>query len=322
LNVTVVPHATPLGFLTTFPCGQAQPVTSTLNSVDDRVKAAAAIVPAGTNGSVCVYVSNDTDLILDINGYFVPATNATALAFYPVTACRLVDTRGASGPLSGPSLVANTTRTFPLRSGSCNLPTTAQAYSLNFTAVPKGVLGFVAAWPAGQGQPPVSTLNAPTGVATANAAIVSAGTNGDVAVFASNNTDLVIDLNGYFAAPGAGGLSLFTLPPCRVLDTRNPAGTPPFTGTLNINVGVSPCGAPSSALGYVLNATVVPPGPFGFLTLWPADGSPQPPISTLNAADGVVMSNMAIVGTNNGSVKAFASDPTQLVLDILGYFAR
>ncbi len=322
LNVTVVPHAQPVGFLTLFPCGQAQPATSTLNSVDGRVKAAAAIVGAGTAGGVCAFATGDTDLILDINGYFVPASNTTALAYYPVTPCRLVDTRGAAGPLSGPSLVANAARTFPLVSGACQLPATAQAYSLNFTAIPPGALGFVTAWPAGQAQPPVSTLNAPTGVTTANAAIVPAGTNGAISVFASNNTDLVIDVNGYFAAPGVGGLSLFTLPPCRVLDTRNPAGSPPFSGTLTINVGVSSCGAPSSAQAYVLNATVVPSGPLGFLTLWPADGSPQPATSTLNAPDGVVTSNMAIVPTNNGSIKAFASSTTHLVVDIFGYFAE
>jgi hypothetical protein len=34
------------------------------------VLANAAIVPAGTNGEIAVYVSNTTDLIIDINGYF------------------------------------------------------------------------------------------------------------------------------------------------------------------------------------------------------------------------------------------------------------
>ena len=48
----------------------------------------------------------------------------------------------------------------------------------------------------------VSTLNAPTGTVTANAALVPAGTGGDIEVFPSNDTDLVIDVNGYFAAPG------------------------------------------------------------------------------------------------------------------------
>jgi hypothetical protein len=319
VNVTVVPHGS-LGFLTSFPCGQPLPLASTLNSGDGRVKAAAAIVPAGTNGDLCFFATGDTDLVLDINGYFVPNINPTALAFYPVTPCRLVDTRLGIGPLGGPSLVGNAARTFPVLSGSCNLPATAQAYAMNFTAVPKGFLGFLTTWPAGQTQPLVSTLNAVTGTVTANSAIMPAGTGGDVSVFVTNDADLVIDVNGYFAPPGTGGLSLYALTPCRVLDTRNSPGRAASAGTIDVSVMLSGCGAPATAQSYVLNATVVPPGPFGFLTLWP-QGTTQPLVSTLNAIDGSVTSNLAIVPTTNGLISSFASNPVHLVLDISGYFA-
>jgi hypothetical protein len=332
LNATVVPSGI-LGFLTMRPCGQPQPVTSNLNSIDGRVKAVAAIVPAGANGGVCVFASNDTHLILDISGYFVPATNPSGLAFYPMAPCRLADTRGNgfTGSFGPPSLVGGGTRTFPILSSACNIPTTAKAYSLNYTSVPNGALGFLTTWPAGQTQPLVSTLNSYTGTVTANAAIVTAGSNGDVSVYVTNDSDLVIDINGYFAPPGAGGLSLVPLTPCRVLDTRNPpgsaleldpqgpAGSPPISGTLAVNVTAGGCGVPASAQAYVLNATVVPPGILGYLTLWP-DGASQPLVSTLNAIDGAVTSNMAIVPTTNGSVDAFVSNPTHLVVDIFGYF--
>jgi hypothetical protein len=158
------------------------------------------------------------------------------------------------------------------------------------------------------------------GTTTANAAIVAAGANGAISVLASNNNDAVIDVNGYFAPADQGGLSLFTLPPCRVLDTRNGGGGP-LNGSLSVNVAGSNCGAPSTAKAYVLSATVIPQGPLGFLTLW-ASNAPQPPVSTLNAVDGVVTSNMAIVPAANGSVNAFAANPTHLVLDILGYFSN
>ena len=69
-----------------------------------------------------------------------------------------------------------------------------------------------------------------------------------------------------------------------------------------------------------LNATVVPPGPMLYLTLWP-HGEMQPTVSTLNAEDGFITSNMAIVPTNDGSIDAFAYALTQLILDISGYFA-
>ena len=48
LNVTVVPDG-PLGYLTIWPTGEGQPMVSTLNSLDGRIKANAAIVPAGTH---------------------------------------------------------------------------------------------------------------------------------------------------------------------------------------------------------------------------------------------------------------------------------
>ena len=68
------------------------------------------------------------------------------------------------------------------------------------------------------------------------------------------------------------------------------------------------------------NATVVPPGYMGYLTLWP-DSEGQPVVSTLNAADGFVTSNMAIVPTTNGAINAFATNPTHLIVDVSGYFA-
>jgi hypothetical protein len=320
LNVTVVPGGT-LGYISMWPTGQAQPLVSTLNSLDGRVKANAAIVPAGTGGAVSVYASDATNVILDINGYFVPTTVAPAvssgLAFYPLTPCRIADTRNATGSLGGPSLVGGQSRSFPVRS-ACGIPSTAQAYSLNFTAIPQGTLGYLSVWPAGQTQPLVSTLNASTGTVTANAAIVPAGTGGAINLYTTDNADMVVDVNGYFAPLGPGGLSLFALTPCRVLDSRQNVGA--FSGTINVNVTGSGCGAPGTAQAYVFNATVVPPGSLGYLSLWPA-GAAQPLVSTLNAIDGSLTSNMALVPTTNGSVSAYTSNLSQLILDISGYFA-
>ena len=41
----------------------------------------------------------------------------------------------------------------------------------------------------------------------------------------------------------------------------------------------------------------------------------------LSFSYGAITSNLAIVPTNNGSISAFAFNPTHLVLDISGYFA-
>jgi uncharacterized repeat protein (TIGR03803 family) len=319
LNVTVVPHGS-LAYLTMWPTGQNQPVISTLNSYDGRTKANAAIVPAGAGGAVSVYVTDTADVVLDIDGYFAPVSGST-LAFYPLPPCRVADTRSAKGDLGGPFLTGGAPRDFPVReASSCNIPNTAQAYSLNFTAVPHVPLGFLTVWPTGQSQPGVSTLNSYTGQLVANAAIVPAGTDGKVSTFASNDTDLVIDINGYFAPAGQNGLSLYAAVPCRAQDTRSVGDGQPFSGELTVDVLNSGC-TPGTAQAYVFNATVVPPGPLGFLTLWP-DGSDQPGVSTLNAADGAVTSNMAIVPAGRqGKVDAYATNLTQLILDISSYFA-
>ena len=302
LNVTVVPTGN-LGYLTIWPSGQSQPLVSTLNS-DGRAKANAAIVPAGTNGGVSVHVSDDTHVILDINGYFASAGSTPSLAFYPLTPCRIADTRNSTGALGGPFLSGGQARTFSPLASSCGLPATAKAYSLNLTAIPRQPIGFLATWPSGKTQPLVSTLNASTGAVTANAAIVPAGTSGSINVYSSSDTDLVIDVNGYFGAPGAGGLSYYIATPCRAYDSRFPAPGKPLDGTLAISLPSSPCATPSTAQAVVLNATVVPSGPLGYLLVWP-DGAARPLASTLNAFDGSVTSNMALVPATNGSVDCF-----------------
>jgi YVTN family beta-propeller protein len=335
LNVTLVPSNRPVGYLTIWPDSLIQPGVSTMNS-DGRIKANAAIVSAGLNGAVDVYVANTANIILDIDGYFGPSGSST-LQYYPLTPCRIADTRSSKEPpgLGAPSLAAQQPRSFPLLNATTcfqqvHSGVNVAAYSLNFTAVPHGPLGYLTIWPTGEPQPTVSTLNAPTGAVTANAAIVPAGTSGQISAYAYNASDLIIDIDGYFAAPGTGGLSLYPTAPCRVLDTRPPNGNGPFTGTLSppVNVLASPCSVPSSvppaSLGYNFNATVVPyqGGSLGYLTLWPA-GENQPVVSTLNAYDGAITSNMAIVpaGTN-GEINAYAGfGTTNLILDISGFYA-
>jgi uncharacterized repeat protein (TIGR03803 family) len=321
LNVSVVPQGQ-LGYLTIWPTGEGRPVVATLNSLDGRIKADAAIVPAGANGAVSVYVTNTTNVILDINGYFAPVSGST-LAFYPLTPCRVADTRNSSYPqgLGPPYLHGLQERDFPiLNATSCNIPASAAAYSLNFSVVPHGPLGYMTVWPTGQSRPVVSTLNDLPAQIIANAALVPVGASGKVSVYPSNDTDLIIDINGYFAPAGTGGLSLYAVAPCRVIDTRQLG--PPFSGTLTppVNVTGSFCGPPATAQAYVFNATVVPTGGLGYLTLWP-DGEPKPLVSTLNALDGSITNNMAIVPSPNGKVDAFASGITQLILDISSYFA-
>ncbi len=307
LNVSVVPHGE-LGYLTVWPTGEDQPLVATLNSTDGRIKANAAIVPAGYQGAVSVFATNTTDVILDINGYF--AMPGTGSQFYPLTPCRLIDTR--NGHDQG-TLHAKQERDYSIP-GNCGIPADATAYSLNIAAIPaRGGLDYLTVWPKGETRPNVSTLNDPTGTVVANAAIVPAGTESATAFYPnSNNTDLVVDVNGYFAAPSSSGLSMYPTAPCRVLDTRAIGDGEPFNFELTPAVDVldSVCAPPAAAQAYIFNATVVPYGSMGYLTLWP-DTEPMPLASTLNAYDGFITSNMAIVPTLDGSIDAYAAGLTR-----------
>jgi hypothetical protein len=325
LNFTVVPHGA-LAYLSVWPDGQPQPLVSALNSLDGSTIANAAIVPSGAAGAIDAFADNDTDLIVDINGYFaLPA--AGTLQFFPLPPCRVLDTRTANGTFGGPSLIGGNSRAFPIPSSSCGVPASAAAYALNLTVVPQGGLGYVTAWPTGQATPLVSTLNSLDGTTLANAAIVPAGTAGAVSFFASNSTDLIVDINGYFALPAPGGLNFYTLPPCRLADTRNATGIfggptmgPNTTRAFPLSQGS--CGLPATpgAQAYSLNMTVVPQGVLAYLSTWPA-GGPQPLVSTLNAFKGQVVANAAIVPAGGaGSIDVYVTSTTDVVIDTNGYF--
>ncbi len=114
---------------------------------------------------------------------------------------------------------------------------TAQAYSLNITVVPKsaGAVDYVTLWPAGSSKPFVSTLNDLQGAIVANAAIVPAGSgSGGISVYNAgpSATDVVLDMNGYFAPPSTG-LQFFPVAPCLLLDGYA-ARLPDLTGSIHL----------------------------------------------------------------------------------------
>lgn len=326
-NVTAVPPGS-LMYLSIWPAGSAQPGVSTLNATDGTVVANAAIVPAGSNGGVSVFVSDTSNVIIDINGYFAPPSSQ-GLAFYPVTPCRIADTRGngKTGAFGTPSMGANATRDFPVTSSSCNVPSSAQAFSLNITAAPPGQLTYLSTWPSGQPQPVVSTLNSFNGRVVANAAIVPSGSNGSISVFTSDPSDVIIDIDGYFAPAGGPGALLFhPVSPCRIADTRgasSPLGGPSIQGgaSRDFPAATSACGLPASAGAYSLNVTAVPPGPLVYLTMW-STGQPQPGVSTLNSFNGKIVANAAFVPVGTGgAISVFVSNTSDVIVDTNGYFA-
>jgi hypothetical protein len=130
---------------------------------------------------------------------------SSALVFVAMTPCRVLDTRsgqGFSGAFGPPSLIGGASRTFPIRSSTgCSISSLARAYSFNVTVIPPGFLGFITVYPTGQSRPNTSTIDDSTGLVLANDAIVPAGSGGSVDVYANNATELIIDINGYYAIP-------------------------------------------------------------------------------------------------------------------------
>ena len=325
LNVTLVPaSAKPIQYATLWPTGvEGPPNASLMNSPDGRIKANAVIAKAGDGGQISFYVTEPADVILDLNGYFTPAAVNT-MAFYPIDPCRLVDTRSGLG---GEAFTPGETRDISLTASPCmqtGKQVAAKAYSLNITVVPVTPgqpLSYLSVWPAGnQAGTATSTLNNPKGTIVANAAIVPAGPKGDIYVHVTNATDVLIDVNGYFAPPSTTGMSYYPMYPCRVLDTRSSTG--PFSENLTVDLIWQHCPTLEGARAYTLNATAVPVGALSYLTMWQDDPADRPLTSTLNAPDALTTSNMAIVPTTNGYIDVYAAGTTDLVLDMFGYFAR
>jgi uncharacterized repeat protein (TIGR01451 family) len=293
--------------------------------------AATSYAPGNLNASTTYYwqivARNAAGTASSAIWSFTTGTPVTGLVFVPVTPCRVVDTRNADGPLGGPAMETEETRSFAIPQSACGIPATALAYSLNVTVVPEGFLGYLELWPTGQTQPTVSTLNSYAGTVVANAAIVPAGTGGAVSVYVTNPTHVILDIDGYFASTAVSPYAFYPVTPCRVVDTRGATGT--FGGptmqanqTRDFPIPLSSCDIPATAQAYSLNFTVVPQGFLGYLATWPT-GQTQPNVSTLNSYTGSVVANAALVpaGTNE-SVSVFVTNPTDVIVDINGYFEQ
>ena len=125
---------------------------------------------------------------------------STGVGFVAMEPCRVFDTRNPVGPYGGPRLFANTIRNFDINNSSCApIPAGVEAYSMNFGAIlPDGANSFITIWPTGSAQPLASSINPIQGVVVANAAIVPAGTDGQISVFPNAGVHLYGDINGYF----------------------------------------------------------------------------------------------------------------------------
>ncbi|MGD9998598.1 MAG: hypothetical protein AB7L17_03390 [Ilumatobacteraceae bacterium] len=200
INVTVT-NPVASGFVTVYPCGTEIPFVSSVNFVAGQTVANAVIAPLAANGSLCFFSNVNTDVIADISGWF-----PTASGYAPATPpARVFDTRAGQSPEALRSVPkAKIGGTNELRVNMLNLtdvtpPQGVTAVSLNVTVTNPIGPGFVTVYPCSNRQL-VSSVNFVAGQTVANAVIVPLAANGDLCFFSNLDTDLVVDINGFFAA--------------------------------------------------------------------------------------------------------------------------
>lgn len=121
--------------------------------------------------------------------------------FYTVPPCRLVDTRLAVGPLTGPALQPQANRVFAV-AGLCGVPSTARAISVNVTVIAGASNGYFTLGASDKALPSTAsiTFNA-TSIRSNNAALeLSTDQAGGFVVFneSPSPAHFVLDVNGYF----------------------------------------------------------------------------------------------------------------------------
>ncbi|MBK9376511.1 MAG: IPT/TIG domain-containing protein [Holophagales bacterium] len=163
-----------------------------------------ATTPARAAGLANLTVTNpDAQAGTLANAYFF-APAPTATRWFPVTPCRILDTRNANGALGGPVLSANQTRLFDVTTTptTCGIPATAKALSVNYSVFAPQQAGELRVYP-GNGVPTIANI-VPFKVNETRAnnghLTLSTDNTGTFNVRnASNGTiHFILDVNGYY----------------------------------------------------------------------------------------------------------------------------
>jgi photosystem II stability/assembly factor-like uncharacterized protein len=151
-----------------------------------------------------------------------------------------------------------------------------------------------------------------------------------------NVLSLALGSAGYlYAGTFAGGVfarrvgrsAFYTVTPCRLIDTRDPASVPgalPLDANSERSFAVTNrCGIPPTARSLAANFTVVNAAAAGHITLYPTD-APVPLASSINYPAGRTRTGNGIVGLGSaGSLTARcvqAAGAVDLIVDVSGYF--
>lgn len=291
------------GYLAAFACGVQRPDTSNLNFVAGQTVAVSAIVNVGSAGRICVYNSQRTQVIVDVQGYF-----GASSSYLTVPPARLQDTRRSGSPVHP----AETVLAVPVV-GVAGVPVNAVAVALNVTITDNAVAGYASVYPCDAPQPsPIALVNFLAGITMPNFAVVKPAADGTVCVSTNVPASIVVDAFGYLPA----GSPVIAAAPTRLVDTRSGSRLAQNTDLVVPIVGAT--GLPTGAAAAVLNVTAATPSAAGFIVAYPC-GTPTD-ASTLNVVAGSNVSNTAIVAPGAGGAVCVRSNiETDILVDVTGW---
>ena len=237
----------------------------------------------------------------------------TATTFTPITPRRLVDTRTGLGGSS--RLGAGREVVVQVTGGGTTVPTSATAAVFSIVSVAPGAEGYLTAYPCTNQRPETSTVNYVAGQTVANTTIAALSNTGQLCVWTSADTDVLVDITGWLGPSGSSRFS--PIGPTRVVDTRTGTGGVRLAPGATMSVDLS-AAVPAGTTAVALNATAVGASASAFLTVYPC--GPVPSTSTVNYVAGEVRPNNTIVGLTNGRVCVYSDAATDVLLDLTGAF--
>lgn len=128
--------------------------------------------------------------------------------FFPVTPCRVIDSRIAGGPIgpnSSKDYYVSDDFGFPAqggKAGGCGVPANATAVAVSIVAFEPTVGGFFTAWPTGSTRPLASTLNFVRDLNTNTGATftIRPGSGKHLSIYNQQGTSgVIVDVTGYYA---------------------------------------------------------------------------------------------------------------------------
>ena len=194
VNVTAVKPGRK-GFITVHPCLDTVPRAASLNYQVGVVRGNEIIAQLSPRGTICVFTSESTELVVDVVGE-VTSENT----YRPVAPARIVETRTGSGTVDGrQNAIGVRPANGVLRvevGGRAGVPTTARGVVVNATVVVPENRGYLTVWNC-EGAPPVAaSLNHVLGEVVGNELVIDLA-GGAFCVFNSVGTDLTLDVVGY-----------------------------------------------------------------------------------------------------------------------------